>query len=87
MNSLYQQLAGSQVQNNLPQMPGIKNMINMIKFAKNPQLAFNQMIANNPQMKQAMNYVQQNGGDPKAAFLKLANEKGVNPDEILNMLK
>jgi hypothetical protein len=34
-----------------------------------------------------MNYINQNGGDPKQAFYAMAREKGVNPDEILNMLK
>ena len=41
----------------------------------------------NPQLKQAMDLVQQNGGDAEKAFYKLAEEKGVNPDDILNMLK
>ena len=46
-----------------------------------------QMTAQNPQMQQVMNYVNENGGNAKQAFYKLAQEKGVNPDEILNMLK
>lgn len=41
----------------------------------------------NPQMMQAIKYVQENGGDPKAAFEKLAAEKGINPAEIEQMLK
>lgn len=44
-------------------------------------------MANNPQYKQVMDYVRQNGGDPKAAFYKMAEEKGVNPEDILNQLK
>ena len=47
----------------------------------------NQMIQSNPQYKQVMDYVKQNGNDPKAAFYKMAQEKGVNPDDILNALK
>ena len=47
----------------------------------------NQMMQNNPQYKQVMDYVNKNGGDPKTAFYKMAEEQGVNPDEILNMLK
>lgn len=45
------------------------------------------MIANNPQMQQVMNYVNANGGDAKTAFYNLAAQKGINPDEIINMLK
>jgi len=45
------------------------------------------MAQNNPAMKQALDYVNANGGNPKDAFYKLAKERGINPDEILNSLK
>lgn len=45
------------------------------------------MMSNNPQMKQVMDYVNANGGNAKEAFYKLAKERGVNPDDIINMLK
>ena len=60
-----------------------KNMFNTLKNAGNPQMMFNQMLSQNPQMKQVMDYVNQNGGNPKEAFYKLAQEKGINPDDIL----
>lgn len=47
----------------------------------------NRILQNNPQLKQALEYVQKNGGDPKQAFYKLAKEKGVDPQSILNSLK
>ena len=65
----------------------IKNMMNMLRGAGNPSMMLQQMTAQNPQMQQVMNYVNENGGNAKQAFYKLAQEKGVNPDEILNMLK
>lgn len=34
-----------------------------------------------------MQMVNANGGDPKALFYKLTKENGVNPDDILNLLK
>lgn len=40
----------------------------------------------NPQFKQAMQYVNQNGGNPKDAFYKLAKEKGVDPDEFIKQV-
>lgn len=46
-----------------------------------------QMAQKNPNMKQAIDYINANGGDPKEAFYKLAKEKGVDPDSILNSLK
>lgn len=65
----------------------IKNMMSMLKSAGNPQMMLQQMMSQNPQMKQAVDYVNANGGNAKAAFYKLAEQKGVNPDEILQMLK
>lgn len=62
-------------------------MVNMIKSAGNPQAMLQSMVQNNPQMQEIMEIVNKSGGDPKAAFYKMAEEKGVNPDEILNMLK
>lgn len=46
-----------------------------------------QMTQKNPNMKQAIDYINANGGDPKEAFYKLAKEKGVDPDSVLNSLK
>lgn len=40
----------------------------------------------NPQMQQVMNLVNQ-AGDPKTAFYKMAEEKGVDPEQILSMLR
>lgn len=62
-------------------------MMNMVRGASNPQLFLQQMIQKNPQLKDIMNYINENGGNPKKAFYEMAKAKGVNPDEILNMLK
>ena len=70
-----------------PQIAQIRQMANMVRAAGNPQAMLNQMMQSNPQMKQVMDVVNQNGGDPKRAFYAMAQQKGVNPDEILNMLK
>ena len=64
----------------------IRQMMNTVRAAQNPQLAINQLIMNNPQMKQVMDIVQKHGGDPMAAFRAEAEAAGMNPDEILRML-
>lgn len=87
MNSLYQSVMGQRGVSSPNNLSGIKNLMNMVKSAKNPQTMLQGMINQNPQMKQVMNYIQQNGGDPKTAFYKLAEQQGVNPDEVLQMLK
>lgn len=62
-------------------------MMDTIKSSQNPQAMMQNMMAQNPNYKQVMDYVNQNGGDPKSAFYKMAQEKGVDPNDILNMLK
>lgn len=83
MNPMLQTLNQNQINQGL--VP-IKNMLNVVRSAGNPQMVLNQMIGQNPQMRQVMDYINANGGDPKAAFYKLAQEKGVNPDDILRQL-
>lgn len=58
-------------------------MIQTIKSMGNPQMMIQQM----PQYKQAMDYINENGGDAKLAFYKMAEEMGVDPDEILNQMR
>ena len=72
---------------NNPFVSKIKTTMNMLKSAKNPELFMQNMISQNPQMKQAMDYVNANGGNAKEAFYKLAQENGIDPEQILNMLK
>ena len=64
----------------------IKDTVMILKNAKNPQALFQNMIAQNPKMRQAIDYVKENGGDPKAAFEKLAAEKGIDPSQITSLL-
>ena len=82
-NPMLNQL-GRSLPSNLNQ---IKQMSNMFKNAKNPQMLIQNMMMQNPQMKQVMDFINQNGGDAKSAFYKLADQRGVDPNEILNMLK
>ena len=59
----------------------------MIQTSQNPQMAIQNLMQSNPNMKQAIDYINANGGNPKEAFYKLAKEKGIDPDTILNSLK
>lgn len=69
------------------QLQPVKDMIRMVQTASNPTATLQQMLANNPQMQQAMDFIQKCGGDPQKAFYALAEQKGVDPEEILNALK
>ena len=81
MNPILQRM---QMPNNLNQ---IRNMMNTVKNAGNPQAMLMNMAQNNPRIKQAMDVINQSGGDPQKAFYALAEQKGVNPEDILSQLR
>jgi len=52
----------------------------------NPQAMMNQMLMNNPNVQQALTFIKQAGNNPQTAFMNLAKQKGVNPQEFINEL-
>ena len=67
----------------MPQAAKIRQMIGAIKNAGDPRALLQQMMQQqNPGLAQAMDYVRQHGGDPKAAFEALAAEKGIDPADL-----
>ena len=44
-------------------------------------------IMNNPQLQQVMNMVKASKMTPKEYFYALAKQRGVDPEQILNMLR
>lgn len=51
-------------------------------------MAMISMIAGkNPQMKQILDFVGKNGGDPEKVFYSACKDKGVDPESIIKMLK
>ena len=44
------------------------------------------MMGNNPQLKQVIDIVKQHDGDPMKAFREMAEQNGLDPDEILSMI-
>ena len=79
MNNLYQQLN--------PQGASSNSIISMLKNSKNPQALLQTMAKQNPQVRQIMELVNQNGGNPKQAFYNLAKQRGVDPESILSQLR
>lgn len=67
--------------------PQIKQMIAAVRSSGNPQAMLNQLMQTNPNMRQAMEIIQQYGGDADRAFREIARQKGINPQEILDLLK
>ena len=71
-------------------------MINMftstVKMAKNPQIALQTLIQNNPGIQKAAEeaerYINEEcGGDAERAFRKFADQNGVSGDNIIQMFR
>jgi hypothetical protein len=69
-----------------PVMTALSQMIGMAKASKDPMGTINNMANSNPQLQQVMQYIQQNGGNAKQAFYNLAQQKGVDPNTVLQQL-
>lgn len=56
-------------------------------FKSNPQQALQQMMMmNNPKMQEVNNLIKQYGS-LEQAFRHKAQEMGINPDDVINLLK
>ena len=64
----------------------IVNMFKAVMNARNPNIAMQNMAQQNPQLKQTMDYISQNGGNAKQLFYNMAQQKGVDPNTIINQL-
>ena len=78
MNPIIQAIAGKS------SMSQARQMIQALKASNNPQAMITQIMSSNPKIRQI---IDQYGGDPQTAFYRYAEANGVNPDEILNMMR
>ena len=65
----------------------LKQMLNTVRMAGNPQAMMDQLLRSNPNYSKALELIRQNNGNAQQAFYNLANQYGVDPNEILNSLK
>lgn len=87
MNKLYQQLQTQKAVQNLSSSANpIKQMLNTLKMAQNPQALLNGMIGQNPQLKSVIDLVTSSGKSPKDLFYEMARQKGVDPEQVLKSL-
>ena len=62
-------------------------MMSAVRTAQNPQAMLNQMVMNNPKLKNVMDIVNQYGGDPNKALEETAKQYGITPQDIFDLLK
>ena len=70
----------------MPRLQKLKAQMQQVHALGNPLMMATQMLSTNPQLRDAMEFVKQNGNDPKAAFMALAKQQGVDPNMIINAL-
>jgi D-arabinose 1-dehydrogenase-like Zn-dependent alcohol dehydrogenase len=81
----FQQIPGVVLNN--PAMGQTGQIFEMAQVMQNPQAVVGQMMGNNEQLQQVMQYIREHGGDPKSAFYELAKEKGVDPFGVLKQAR
>ena len=59
----------------------------MLKNANDPEAMMRSLVMQNPKMQQTLNEINRSGMSAKDLFYKSAEQNGVDPNEILNMLK
>lgn len=83
MNSLFQQLNPTNQVNPQLQNNPIQQIIQMAKSGANPM----SLLGNNPQLSQLLNFAKGQNISPKQLFFNMAQQQGINPQEIISMLK
>ena len=62
-----------------------KRMMGMLQAVKDPQKALEMAAQQNPQLNAVMQMCQ--GRNPEEVFREQCQKNGVNPDEVLNLLR
>jgi hypothetical protein len=87
MTKLYQQLNQSQLSRNNNSNGGLQQMINMVSRSNNPMQLMQTMAQSNPQLQSILNLIQTSQKSPKDLFFEMAQQRGVDPQQILQMLQ
>lgn len=81
------QINQGKIQSLLSNIGNIKSSVNALRSLGDPNKALEQLIQGSPQMKQALDYVNSHGGNPKEACYGLLKEEGIDPAQIEQALK
>lgn len=87
MTKLYQQLNQSQLSRNNNSNGGLQQIINMVSHSNNPMQLMQAMAQSNPQLQSILNLIQTSQKSPKDLFFEMAQQRGVDPQQILQMLQ
>ena len=62
-------------------------MINIMSQSSNPMQLMQIMAQSNPQLQSILNLIQTSQKSPKDLFFEMARQRGVDPQQILQMLQ
>ena len=60
--------------------------MNTLKMASNPMAVIQSMMTSNPQLQAIMPLLEKNNGDYRKTFFDLAEQRGIDPKEVLNLV-
>ena len=66
-----------------PVMNPLTGIFNTIRAARNPIAALQSMALNTPEIQEALNIIQQNGGNAQQAFYAEAQRRRADPTQVL----
>lgn len=74
-------------QMNLQQIQQIKNLMSAVQMSTDPNAALANIINQNPNLRNLVMLAKSNGADLQQVFYTLAQQKGVNPNDVINALR
>jgi len=75
---------GSSVMNGI-NMQQVKQIYSMLKNSNNPNVILNQMAQQNPQLRQTINLIKQNG-NYEQIFRDMCKQRGINADDFVRQI-
>lgn len=81
MNPLMSMISGGMPQG----VSNLMKMVGVVRNSGNPGAVLQNMAQNNPAIKQAMDLCQ--GKNPRDVFMQECQNRGVNPQQIMSMIK
>lgn len=64
----------------------MKSMYQAFRNTNNPIALFQQLAGRNPRLQPILNQLK-NGANPQQLFNQVCQQRGINPQELMNMLK
>lgn len=80
----FQSLLGRMLEQRLQPL---QNLSQMATGISSPQAMIQQALQNDPRTQQVLDYVNQNGGNAEQLFYRMAQQKGVDPNVIINQIR